>query len=111
MPAIGELDRRIVLQRATRGAADWAGHEAETWGTLATVWAKYVPVSDGEKVAAGQREAALMARFVIRHSSTVADLDAKDRVSFGGLWNILGVKETPDGRNRFIEITAVRKSD
>lgn len=112
MTVAGDLDRRIAVERNTPGAADGFGHRAEGWATFATVWARYAPVSDGEKVAAGQRESALMARFTIRSSVAARTIDAKDRVAFGGrTFNILGVKETAEGRNRYIEITAVARSD
>lgn len=112
MPAIGELDRRITIQRLTEGAQNGFGEPVETWADLATVWAKRQDVSDDEKVAAGQRSSAIMTRFVIRSSTTAKTITAQDRLSYDGtLWNIHGVKETAEGRNRFLEITAASESD
>ena len=112
MPAIGELDRRITIQRVTEGAQNGFGEPVETWANLATVWARRQDVSDAEKVTAGQRASAIMTRFVIRSSTTAKTITAKDRLSYDGtLWNIHGVKETAEGRNRFLEITAATESD
>ena len=106
------LDRRITIQRATEGAQDGFGHPALTWATLATVWASRADISDGERIAAGQRDTALMSRFVIRSSTTARTISTLDRISHdGATWQIKGVKQTGDGRLRFIEITAVQDSD
>lgn len=112
MPSIGSLDRRITIQRSTSGARDGYGQPAITWADLATVWARRMDVSDGEKVTAGQRESARLSRFVVRSSTTTKAVTAKDRLSYdGATWNVLGIKETGDGRNRYLELTAVRESD
>lgn len=108
----GNLDHRITIQRVTSGAVNGFGEAAETWADLATLWASRKDVSDGEKIRAGQQASALSARFVIRSSTLGKTINTKDRISHGGaIWNIQGVKETDDGRNRFIEITAARESD
>lgn len=112
MASIGNLDRRITFQRNTPGVPDGFGLPAESWADIGTVWASRNDVSDGEKVSAGQASGALLSRFVVRSSSLTLTLNGKDRISYGdAIWNILGVKETGDGRNRFLEITAVRESD
>ena len=102
----GKMDRRVTLERATT-ATNGFGESIPTWATLATVWASYAPVSDGEKWRAGLVEGREIARFQIRHSTTVADLSAKDRLTFeGNAWGITGVKEL--GRRVGLEITAER---
>jgi SPP1 family predicted phage head-tail adaptor len=112
MRGAGSLDRRITIQRATEGAQDGFGHPAMTWVSLTTVWASRADVSDGERVAAGQRDTSLMSRFVIRSSAIARTVTAIDRISYdGAIWQIKGVKETGAGRLRFIEITAVKDSD
>lgn len=112
MPGAGQLDRLITLERLTEGLQNGFGEAAETWATLATVWAMRADVSDGEKVAAGQRASALLTRFKIRWSEIIRTITTKDRITYDSAsWNILGVKQTADGRDRFIEILAVRESD
>lgn len=105
----GELDRRITIQRAliTRDAFN---AEVETWTDLCTVWAKYEPVRDGEKFRAGERAADLSARFTIRHSSQVADINGRDRLIFENRTHqIINHKEI--GRREGIELTTVARSD
>ncbi|QTC88185.1 phage head closure protein [Brevundimonas pondensis] len=105
----GRLDRRIVLQRATI-TRDEFNAEVETWADLATVWASYRPVSDGERFRAGERAAEISARFQIRYSSIVKDVTPKDRLVFDGrAYAITHVKEI--GRREGIELTAVGRGD
>ncbi|RVG20291.1 phage head closure protein [Sinorhizobium meliloti] len=106
-----ELDHRITIQRATV-VYDEFNSPVETWSDLATVWARRRDVSDGEKVAAGQVGATLMSRFTVRSTTTTRDMKPTDRLNYdGAIWNIHGLKEADEGRNRFIEITAIRDAD
>ncbi|MEW9808595.1 phage head completion protein [Mesorhizobium marinum] len=69
-------------------------------------------VSDGEKVAAGQVGAFLMTRFAVLSDPETRAVTPAYRLSHdGAAYNILGVKETSEGRQRFIEITTVRDAD
>ena len=105
----GRLDRRIVIQRATT-SADAFNQPLETFAALATVWAAAVPVSDGERMKAGQTLAGKMTRFTIRYSSEVADVDPRDRIVFDGrTYDIAGVKEL--GRREGLEITATARAE
>ncbi|GLQ36748.1 hypothetical protein GCM10007908_03680 [Rhizobium albus] len=105
------LDRRITIQRATT-APDAFNEPVQTWTDLKTLSAARRDVSDGEKFAAGQVGASLQSRFVIRHSSISKTITPVDRLSHeGAIWNIMGIKETQDGRRRFLEITAARDAD
>lgn len=105
----GELDRRVTLQRAAV-TRDELNNPVETWSDLVTVWAKYEPVSDGEKFRAGERASEIGARFTVRYSSQVADLSPKDRLIFAGrTYAITRVKEV--GRRVALEITVVGRDD
>ena len=105
----GKLDRRIILQRSTK-ANDAFNQPIETFSTLATVWASYLPLSDSEKARANEIYSNLTARFQIRWSTVVATLNTKDRVSFDGrVFDILGVKEI--GRHEGLEITAAARGE
>lgn len=107
----GDLDRRVTIQRS-ESARNKFNEPIESWSDLTTVWARRRDVSDGEKTAAAQVGATLMSRFVVRSSSITRTVIPTDRLNHdGGLWNILGVKELGEGRNRFLEITAVREAD
>lgn len=108
------LDRRITLQRST-DTQDEYGSPVKAWADLATVWANYKPVSDGEKFSerlnGGEVAATLSARFAVRYDSAWADLNPKDRLIFEGrLFDIANVKEV-HGRRAFLEITASERTD
>lgn len=105
----GKLDRKIVLQRFTE-TRDEYNEPVKTWATLATRSASYEPLSDGERFRAGETAANASARFVIRYSAAVADLNPKDRVLFNGdPLEIVHVKEI--GRREGLEITTAARSD
>lgn len=106
----GNLDRRITLQRSTDTQDEYGG-SVKVWSDIATVWAAFKAVSDGEKVSAGEVGSTLMVRFTIRHDSAWADLSTLDRLIFEGVvFDIWGVKPL-EGRRQFIEITAARRSE
>ncbi|WP_085025288.1 phage head closure protein [Ensifer aridi] len=112
MPATGKLDRRITIERETETGRNEVNEPVYEWAALATVWARRRDASDGEREAAGQVGSTLMTRFVIRSSSVTRSVTPVDRLNYSdATWNILGVKETEEGRNRFIEITAIRDAD
>lgn len=105
----GKLDRKIVLQRFTETRDDY-NEPVLTWATLATRSASYEPLSDGERFRASETAANASARFVIRYSAAVADLDPKDRLTFeGATHEILHVKQI--GRREGIEITTTVRAD
>lgn len=109
MPSIGELDRRITIERATSVTDPASGEPILTWSTLATVWASRSDVTDGEKLAGGQVLATLVSRFVVRSTPITKASTPLDRLTHDGeVWEITGIKETRDGRNRFIEVSTAR---
>lgn len=108
MKATGR-NRLITIERATT-VQDEFGEPIETWATLLEVFAEAVPVSDGEKVAAAEVSATISMRFRVLYSSTIADVNPKDRISFDGRdYDIWGVKEI--GRREGLEITAAARAD
>ncbi|MBY3257068.1 phage head closure protein [Rhizobium laguerreae] len=111
MPPIGKLDRRITIERMTGTAKNEFNEDVQIWTPLTTVWARRRDASDGEREAAGQIGATLMSRFVIRSTAVSKAVTPVDRISYRGIWNIQGIKETEEGRNRFLEITAIKDAD
>jgi SPP1 family predicted phage head-tail adaptor len=106
MTAAGDLDRRIVIERST-SVPDGGGGHITTWTEIADVAASRRDVSDTERVAYGGIVSELISRFVIRDGGPAATVLPSDRLNHEGqVWNIMGVKEALDGRNRFLEITA-----
>lgn len=106
----GKLDRRIRIERFME-TRDEFNEPVKAWATLATRWASYEPISDGERFRADQTGATGSARFVIRHSSDVADVNPKDRLIFKGVvHDIVHVKEA-GGRGVGIELTCKVRAD
>lgn len=108
---IGELDRRITIERMAV-TTDEFNSPVETWSPFITTWARRKDSSDRlrtELLGAEQVGSFLLSHFVIRHSPKAKTVSPIDRISYDGhIWNIKATKETSEGRNRFIEISAVR---
>ena len=105
----GKIDRRIRLERFTE-TRDAFNAPVKVWDLLAIRSASYEPLSDGEKFSASETAANASARFVVRYSAAVADLDPKDRLTFEGVtYEIVRVKQI--GRREGIEITAGTRAD
>lgn len=110
-PTAQDLNRRITFQRAT-SAPNELNEPVETWSDLATVWAKREDASSGEKEAAGQTGAFLMARFTVRRSATSDGIKSTDRISHdGAIWSIVEKMEHIEAPRRFLTIKAVRDTD
>lgn len=102
-----DLDRRVTIERRVVVGDDGYGGHIVEWQALATVAASRHDVSDSERFAYGGIVSDTLRRFTIRASGPQAGVNSVDRLRYGGkVWNIIGVKETRDGRNRFLEITA-----
>lgn len=107
MMGASKLDRRIIVERYTETGRDPFNDPIMGWAPITTISAKRHDVSDVEKFAAGQIGAAISSRFIVRDHGEASTVSPVDRLSHDGkTWNITGIKETRDGRHRFIEISA-----
>ena len=98
---IGELNRRITFQYATK-VSDGMGGFTETWGDIATVWAKKWTVSSSELTADMQVNMVRVQKFCIRYRSVLLP---SWRIKYGTtFYNITGID--PDEKNEFIYLTA-----
>lgn len=105
----GSLDRRVTILRATN-ARNSFNEQVATWNTVATVWAAVAPISDGERLRAGESLATRKHRFTVRHSALMATVDTRDRLKFEGReFDVNGVKEL--GRREGYEITATARAE
>ncbi len=108
----GDLDRLILIRRATV-APNALNEQIETWSDLAQVRAKKEDVSAAERLRAQEVGATITARFTIRWSSQVADVNAKDRIYFDELrleYDIVAVRDS-GGRRKWRELDAVARPD
>jgi SPP1 family predicted phage head-tail adaptor len=111
MPGAGELDRCITFERST-SVPNAFNEPVETWSPFLTVSAQRKDVSDGERLAAGQVGSSLRSRFVVRSSERTRAIEPVNRIAYdNAVWNIEGIKETTQGRRRFLEVTAVKDAD
>lgn len=108
--AAGRLDRRIQFRRAATDDDGFA--QTEDFADHGTpVWARKADISDGERWRAGEVQAHVTTRFVVRWSSFTSDITPKDRLVCDGLsYDIFGIKEG-SGRRQWIEITAAARND
>lgn len=99
MSGAGDLDRRITIERPA--LVDDGYQETPDWAPVATLWASYHAISDGERFSGGAARSDITARFRVRYR---ADITTKDRVRYEGKpFNIVAVKEI--GRRQWTEIT------
>lgn len=105
----GSYDRRITIRRATK--TNVGGAPNTVWADLAVdVPASAIPISDGERARAGQTQAGNSMRFRFWWAPELADVNAKDLVTYDGVtFDISHVKEI--GRRKEIEITAAARAD
>jgi SPP1 family predicted phage head-tail adaptor len=109
MTGAGILKRRMTIQRATVSPNAF-NEPVETWATLATVHVGRRDASAGESYKAQEVGAKISARFTIRYSAAVADVNPRDRLIHAGLvYDIVAVREKE--RNRWLEIDAVARPD
>jgi len=109
----GDLDRLITIVRAGEQTGTNAfGEPIYGPAVEKTISAGRKDVSDGERFAAGQVGSHIMTRFVVRYSPFTAGISPIDTLQHEGrTYEITGIKETADGRRRFLEITAVADLD
>ncbi|KKX28230.1 phage head closure protein [Rhizobium sp. LC145] len=106
-----DLDRRITFQRATTTRNEF-NEDIVTWTDQATVWAMREDASSGEKEAAGQVGAFLMARFTVRRISQTEGVRQIDRIFHdGAVWSITERMELREEPRRFLVFKAVRDAD
>ena len=111
MTGAGDLDRRITIQRATVTLNEF-NEEIETWGDLTTVWAKKTDAGGAESLRAQEVGAQIDARFLIRYSSDVSDVNPYDRIVYKGRsYNITHVIEVMDTTNQWIELSTAARAD
>ena len=91
---IGRLDRYIVIQSVST-AVDSFGQAIETFGTLASVWAKIEYKSEVEKFENEQLKAVSSIDFTIRYRTDITEMM---RISYdSNIYQIIGISEIGRG--------------
>lgn len=106
----GAMDRRVTLMRySVSFNAD--NEPVESWVADASpVWASWRRASARETLAAAQVQAVVSDVFEIRYSAVVSNLNAKDRLSYGGrTYDIAAVTEIE--RREGLRIDASARAD
>lgn len=105
----GAFDRRIRFRRAK--LEDDGLSTVEVWADHgAPVWASRRDISDAERWRAGEVQAHVTTRFVVRSSAFTRGIDPRDRLICDGReFEIVGIKEV--GRRDRLEITAAARAD
>lgn len=108
MIALGDLDSRLVFVRDVetgRSALNEPEFQSETW---LKAKGRRRDLSDKEQINAGRETAATVSRFILFSRAKTRLITAKDRFACDGqTWEVSGVKQLDQGRNRFLELTAV----
>lgn len=96
----GRLNRRVTI--ASHGTTpDAFGQPANTWATLATVWAEITPKRGRELVAAKSVDSEVSATITIRYR---ADVTAAHRITHAGkIYNIAAVIDR-NGEGKFLDL-------
>ena len=90
---IGFLDRRIIIQSASR-TADVYGQTVPSWATYVTVWAALDNESASSAVLEEQETSTNRVTWRVRSSTQTRAVTPKYRISYGGdIYNILAVQE------------------
>lgn len=104
------LDRPVQFQR--RALVDNGLNQTEVWANHGPVhMAAMRDLSDGERWRAGETQAHITTRFVLRYSPFTADIDPRDRLVCEGVtYEIVGAKDGA-GRRQSREFTCARRND
>lgn len=98
----GEMDRLIAIEQITGQGSAISDGGSETWGTLATVWAKVEALGARERFSSAAIHTTRVNIFTILYRT---DLDSKQRIDYESKkWRITGIKEL--GYKELHEVTA-----
>jgi len=104
LPTVGEMNRQIVLQSMSSTPSGIT--VAETFATVATVWAKHIPVSGITQLDTKSINQAITDRFTIRYRT---DIKADNWISYNGNSYRIRTVEDINGARRFLELLTERQ--
>ena len=101
---IGDLRNQVAIQQRD-ATKDTFGQPAQTWTTVATVWAKVADISGRELITAMAAQSEVSTNIVIRYRAGTTTLN---RVLYDGVpYNIHAVVD-PTGRKREMQLMCAR---
>jgi len=101
----GRLKTSVVIQHKSAGRDTKGARTAESWTTLATVWAEVIPFAGREAWNAKQVDAELTHRVVMRYRS---DVSSRHRLKVGSVYlNIVGPPKNVGGANVILELDCI----
>lgn len=103
----GPRDDLITIERDTGTGENAFGEITESWTTHATAWAEVIYGKGSERRTSAVEGADQPATFRVLAETETRSVTVRDRISFGGIWDITNV--SPLDRDG-IEITAIRRA-
>lgn len=100
----GKRDTLIAFEHATT-AQNESGEEVETWASVGQEWAAVFWGRGDERRQAAMEQGAQPATFQVPDNDVTRAVVVKDRISFNGAWDIVGIAMPRRGE---IEFSAVR---
>lgn len=100
---IGDLDKRVSIQMKTE-TKDGYGAPIETWATVATVWARWIPLKASERFSASQTIAEVDGEWRIRYRRNINAGNTRIVDGMGTIYDIQPSIEM--GRREWLRIYA-----
>ena len=106
----GLLNQKIDIERSTDSRDEW-GDTSESWAAIASnIPASISPIRMKEFIRSAETQTELTHKVIIRYSSDVSGITAKDRVKHGSdYYDIRGVINV-NKRNRMLELMCVERA-
>ncbi|WP_394658427.1 head-tail adaptor protein [uncultured Novosphingobium sp.] len=105
MTPAGKRDKRVTIQRST-STSDCHNEQIEAWSDVDTRWTAVFYGRGDERRQAAAETGNQTATFVMLADSITRAVTIKDRLSYAGDWDIVGISPS----SAEIEFTAVRAS-
>lgn len=99
---IGNLNRRITIQAPARADNGKGGH-TKSWADAGDAWAEMIPLRGGEALSQAVLESRQVWKVTIHYR---ADVTTECRILFEGRPLNIQTAEDPDGRRRWLVMTA-----
>ncbi len=103
---IGELRYRVTIEQ-NNGSADGGGGMADSWATVATVWAQIEQFQSSASAHAGRAAERFSMRATIRHRT---DISAGMRLTHDGEIYRIRAASDPEQRGRYLSLSCEREA-